>query len=143
MAQLRASLPPTAILVGQSIYRDIQWLQLVEGMDYTSAINLTDLFRVWNPTRGTYTHFTQDHCAKVWLGVDSREHHDAITDAAISISLFNAYRTIQWDMTRLYHLQCLTMQHSPRIVGFSTEYPVIDGCCMGNRKNCICGAPFE
>jgi DNA polymerase III epsilon subunit-like protein len=127
MQKLRSLLPPNAILVGQSIHRDIQWLQLVQGIDYHSFVNLSDLFRVWNPSRGTYTHFTQDHCAKVWLNVDVREHHDAVTDAAISISLFNAYRTVQWDPARLFHLQCLTMQ-APRIPGFSTENPVIDGC---------------
>jgi len=142
MAQLRSRLPPNAIIVGQSIYRDIQWLQLVQGIDYQATINLTDLFRVWNPTRGTYTHFTQDHCAKVWLGVDVREHHEALMDAAISMSLFNTYRTIQWDPNRLYQLQTLTLQ-APRVPGFSTDNPVIDGCCMGNRKQCICGAPFE
>ena len=32
MAHLRAHLPPNAVLVGQSILRDVQWLQLAEGV---------------------------------------------------------------------------------------------------------------
>lgn len=69
MAHLRALLPPNAILVGQSIQKDIQWLQLVKGMDYADLIDLSTLFRVWNPQRNEFTIFSQDHCAKVWIGV--------------------------------------------------------------------------
>ena len=31
-----------------------------------SLIDLSALFRVWNPARGEYTNFSQDHCAKVY-----------------------------------------------------------------------------
>ena len=100
LALLRAHLPPNAILVGQSILKDVQWLQLAEGVDYFSLIDLSALFRVWNQQRGQYTNFSQDHCAKVWIGVGERAHHNAIEDAAISMSLFNAYRMVQWDPNR-------------------------------------------
>ena len=59
MANLRAHLPPNAILVGQSILKDVQWLQLAEGVDYASLIDLSGLFRVWNSARGQYTNFSQ------------------------------------------------------------------------------------
>jgi hypothetical protein len=100
LALLRAHLPPNAILVGQSILKDVQWLQLAEGVDYFSLIDLSALFRVWNQQRGQYTTFSQDHCAKVWIGVGERDRHNAIEDAAISMSLFNAYRMVQWDPNR-------------------------------------------
>ena len=100
LALLRAHLPPNAILVGQSILKDVQWLQLAEGVDYFSLIDLSALFRVWNQQRGEYTNFSQDHCAKVWIGVGERAHHNAIEDAAISMSLFNAYRMVQWEPNR-------------------------------------------
>ena len=100
LALLRAHLPPNAILVGQSILKDVQWLQLAEGVDYYSLIDLSALFRVWNQQRGEYTNFSQDHCAKVWINVGERAHHNAIEDAAISMSLFNAYRMVQWEPNR-------------------------------------------
>jgi hypothetical protein len=144
LALLRAHLPPNAILVGQSILKDVQWLQLAEGVDYFSLIgmektnriffvvlfiitiiitttsvssclsvtisillsslalsspfqnhhhfriiitiiiiiinntDLSALFRVWNQQRGQYTNFSQDHCARVWIGVGERAHHNAI-----------------------------------------------------------------
>ncbi len=46
MAQLRSFLSPNAVLVGQSIQKDVQWLQLVQGIDYHSIVNLSDLFKV-------------------------------------------------------------------------------------------------
>ena len=116
LALLRAHLPPNAILVGQSILKDVQWLQLAEGVDYYSLIDLSALFRVWNQQRGQYTNFSQDHCAKVWIGVGERAHHNAIEDAAISMSLFNAYRMVQWEPNRLYQMQMATLS-SPRIPG--------------------------
>eukprot|EP00597_Dinobryon_sp_UTEXLB2267_P001970 CAMPEP_0170074726 /NCGR_PEP_ID=MMETSP0019_2-20121128/11976_1 /TAXON_ID=98059 /ORGANISM="Dinobryon sp., Strain UTEXLB2267" /LENGTH=271 /DNA_ID=CAMNT_0010285209 /DNA_START=545 /DNA_END=1360 /DNA_ORIENTATION=+ len=141
MANLRAHLPPNAVLVGQSILRDVEWLQLAAEVDYASLIDLSGLFRVWNPARGQYTNFSQDHCAKVWIGIENRPQHNALTDACISMSLFNAYRTVQFDPNSLQQLQQATLA-APRVPGFSAVHPVIDGCCMGNRKKCICGAPF-
>ena len=127
LALLRSYLSPNAILVGQSILKDVAWLQLAEGVDYHSVIDLSGLFRVWNPARGEYTSFSQDHCAKVWIGVGERTSHNAMTDAAISMSLFNAYRTVQWDPARLYQMQAATLA-APRVPGFSATNPVIDGC---------------
>lgn len=141
LAMLRAHLSPTSILIGQSIMKDVQWLQLAEGVDYFSLIDIQGLFRIWNPARGEYTSFSQDHCAKVWMGVEKRPSHNAVDDAAICMALFNAYRMVQWDGQGLYHMQMMTL-NAPRIPGFSSNFPVVDGCCMGNRKKCICGAPF-
>jgi len=42
-------------LVGQKIHNGVQWLQLAEGVDYHSLIDLSGLFRVWNPARNEYT----------------------------------------------------------------------------------------
>ena len=37
----------------------------------------------------------QDHCARVWIGVEQRPSHNAVADATISMLLFNAYRSVQ------------------------------------------------
>ncbi len=134
-------MPPASVLVGQNILKDIQWLQLAEGVDYAQLIDISALFRVWNPARGEYTSFSQDHCARVWVGAPEREHHEALQDAAISMALFNTYRAVQWDDDRLRTLQLATLL-APRVPSFSARFPVVDGCCMGNRKKCVCGAPF-
>ena len=79
LVTLRSHLPPNAILVGQNIKKDVEWLQLVEGLDFASMIDLAALFRVWNHERQQYTNFSQDHAAKVWLQIPDRERHDAVT----------------------------------------------------------------
>jgi hypothetical protein len=76
---------------------------------------------------GEYTSFSQDHCAKVWLGIEPRPNHNAVEDAVISISLFNAYRSVQWDPQRMHQMR-MAMLAAPRIPGFSSRYPVIDNC---------------
>lgn len=141
MVTLRRNLPPNAILVGQNILKDVQWLGLVEGTDYSSLIDLSALFQVWNPQRNSMTGFGQDHCAKVWLGIHDSESHDALADAVISVSLFNAYRSVQDDPIRLSQLQYATLS-APRLPSFSAANPTVDNCCMGNRKKCTCGAPW-
>jgi RNA exonuclease 4 len=55
IANLKRCLPPTAILVGMNIRKDIEWLGLVEGVDFAACIDLSDLFRVWNEERRSFT----------------------------------------------------------------------------------------
>jgi len=141
MATLRQQLPQNSILVGYNILKDVQWLGLQEREDFSHLIDLSALFRVWNPQRNDFTAFSQDHCAMVWLGIADRASHDALTDAGISMHLFNAYRSTQYDSLRLSQLQYMTL-NAPRVLGFSARFPEVDGCCMGNRKSCKCGAPF-
>lgn len=69
LGMLRAVLPPTAILVGMNIRKDIEWLGLVEERDYAQCIDLSDLFRVWNPAKGSYTYFGLDHITATWLNM--------------------------------------------------------------------------
>eukprot|EP00562_Extubocellulus_spinifer_P032654 CAMPEP_0178729234 /NCGR_PEP_ID=MMETSP0699-20121125/28856_1 /TAXON_ID=265572 /ORGANISM="Extubocellulus spinifer, Strain CCMP396" /LENGTH=441 /DNA_ID=CAMNT_0020381137 /DNA_START=2671 /DNA_END=3996 /DNA_ORIENTATION=+ len=42
---IRDKLPKDAILVGQSIHHDIEWLDLVKGVDYGDYVDLADIFR--------------------------------------------------------------------------------------------------
>ena len=44
-ALIRERLPKDAILVGQSIEHDIEWLGLVKGVDYSDYVDLADIFR--------------------------------------------------------------------------------------------------
>lgn len=75
---LRQCLPPYAILVGQNIAKDVQWLGLVEGRDFRQLMDLTGLYRIWNPKYNTYSVFGQDHLAKVLLQWETGGAHDAV-----------------------------------------------------------------
>mmetsp|Transcript_12810 Transcript_12810/g.43377 ORF Transcript_12810/g.43377 Transcript_12810/m.43377 type:complete len:302 (+) Transcript_12810:98-1003(+) len=145
LEQLRAALPKDATLVGQNILTDVQWLGLKEGVDFAGLIDLVALFRV--PTGGgQYAYFSQDHVARVWLrgtpyarGADAA--HDAVDDAATSMALFHAFRKAVDAPEQLAALQRATLDE-PKVPSFAVANPVFEGVCQGNRKTCVCGAPF-
>jgi hypothetical protein len=156
LKELKQVLPKNAILVGMNIRKDIEWLQLVEGTDFHSCYDLAGLFRVWNKNlgkgprgAGSWTYFSLDHCAATWLninrGVDPATGqaggHDAVRDAYDSMWLFNTYRQVQHDPVQLQHFQYRTLT-TPLKPSFAKQNPTFEGCCMGNRKTCVCGAPF-
>jgi hypothetical protein len=141
LARLRALLTPNTVLVGQNLLKDVQWLGLRQGQHFGSLIDLASLFRVWNDRLQTYTGFSQDHVARVWLGVQDRPSHDALQDAGIAMALFNAYRNTQWDAQRLQYMQGLTM-NTPRAPSLAARTGAVEGCCLGHRKTCTCGGAF-
>jgi RNA exonuclease 4 len=91
--RLRAALPKHAVLVGQNIAKDVQWLNLREGEDFAGMLDLAGLWRVWNKQYNSWSVFGQDHLVKTLLGAEVAAQHDAASDALKSVRLFNYY---QW-----------------------------------------------
>lgn len=145
MKQLRSRLPRNSILVGQNIAKDVEWLGLKEGEDFAAMIDLAALLRVWNERYHSFTYFGLSHAAKCWLGVRddgaTPAAHDAVTDAQRSVRLFNLYCRLQHSPAELASMQQL-MLATAVAPSFAKLHPTYEGCCMGNRKTCECGAPF-
>ena len=80
---LRSRLPSSAALVGTNIGQDAKWLGLTAPGDCALLVDLAALLRAWDGSR--YVYFSQDHCAKVWLGAVRLPNvaHDAVGDAAV------------------------------------------------------------
>lgn len=138
---LRMYLPKEAILVGQNIQQDVSWLGLKEGVDFAELRDLAGLYRVWNPKYNSWSVFGQDHVAKILLGWDVEGRaHNAVEDACKSIRLFHLFNklkdTPEWDKAQA---MLLAIPPGP---SFAKRYPTFEGCCMGNRRTCTCGAPF-
>ena len=75
---LRQCLPRHAVIVGQNISKDVQWLGLREGQDFEQMMDLTGLYRIWNERYKSFSVFGQDHLAKVLLGWETQPGgHDA------------------------------------------------------------------
>ena len=56
---VKALLPKTAILVGQNIHKDVQWLGLQDGKDFHGMRDLGQLWRVRNEKYGgKFTYFS-------------------------------------------------------------------------------------
>ena len=79
--RLRAALPKHAVLVGQNIAKDVQWLNLREGEDFAGMLDLAGLWRVWNAQYNSWSVFGQDHLVKTLLGAEVAAQHDAASDA--------------------------------------------------------------
>ena len=146
VGQLRTALPKHAVLVGQNIGKDVQWLGLEEGQDFENMLDLAGVWRVWNKKYNSWSVFGQDHLVRVLLGVDMGAQHNAAMDALKSIRLFNYwhYHESLPDGAGKQALEEAKQRllDTPPEPSFAKLNPSFEGCCMGNRKTCTCGAPF-
>ena len=62
-------------------------------------------------------------------------------DALKSVKLFHAYRELHTDPAALRVMQQRVID-TPPAPSFAKRFPEWEGCCMGNKKTCKCGAPF-
>lgn len=138
---VKTHLPKSAILVGQNISKDVEWLGLKDGEDFGQLMDLTGLFRIYNPKYKSYSVFSQDHLAKTLLQWDISETHDAVGDAIKSVRLFNLHQSVQSNPDAWKHICDKLLESSPE-PSFAKKNPSFEGVCMGNRKTCTCGAPF-
>jgi len=135
---LRRCLPTNAALVGTNVGQDAKWLGLACPADCALLVDLSALFRAWDGQR--YVYFSQDHCAKVWLGAvrPPDTSHDAVGDAAVSMALLGNYMRAPDSFKAQNQQRCLA---TPREPSFAVRHPVFEGVCQGNRRLCKCGAP--
>uniref|UniRef100_A0A6A7G6R4 Small RNA degrading nuclease 2 n=1 Tax=Hirondellea gigas TaxID=1518452 RepID=A0A6A7G6R4_9CRUS len=140
--QLKNSLPKQAILVGQNIQSDIEWLGLVEGVDFAGMLDLCGLWAVWNPKYNMYTKFSLNHESYCLLGSAQPTPHDAAYDAIMSMHLYQLFLQCRNDpeLLRQSHERLLNM---PPMPSFAKQNPYYDDVCMGNKKICRCGDSFK
>eukprot|EP00467_Chlorarachnion_reptans_P022390 CAMPEP_0114532964 /NCGR_PEP_ID=MMETSP0109-20121206/26970_1 /TAXON_ID=29199 /ORGANISM="Chlorarachnion reptans, Strain CCCM449" /LENGTH=585 /DNA_ID=CAMNT_0001716111 /DNA_START=255 /DNA_END=2012 /DNA_ORIENTATION=- len=139
--EIKRLLPSNAVLVGQNILKDVQWVGLIEGKDFQGMRDLAGLYRVYNQNYKKYTYFSLQHEARALLAVIQEEPHDAATDAIISVRLYNLYQNISKNPRLMQAVEALLL-NTPVEKSFAAKYPVYDKVCMGRRKECKCGAPF-
>lgn len=143
IATLKTHLPQDAILVGHNINADVQWLGLKEGVDFDSMLDLAGLWRVWNEKYRTMSVFGQDHIAACLLNVPNEERtHDASTDAIISMKSFLMHEELKQQGPEALKQAKQKLLDTTVAASFAKRNPTFEGCCMGNRKTCKCGAPF-
>merc|ERR1719361_765769 len=130
---IRGMLPSNAVLVGQNISMDLQWLGLVQGQDFSSFVDLRDVWRRWAPQYHGYTHYSLGHQSKCILGTPILKH-SASVDATITMKLFQYYL-----YCRKYSIQLLqskiTILHNTRIEpSFAKRNPTFEGVQMQSKK---------
>ena len=144
MVLVRRSLPSrTAILVGQNVSKDIEWLGLREGEDFKGVVDLCGVWRTWNPKFSTYSVYSQDHLVRRLLQgqLELNEKHCAEGDSVKSMKLFQLWRELHHAPEKLQREKEKLLEGTPE-PSFAKRFPTFEGVCMGNRKTCTCGAPF-
>ncbi|KAG2496271.1 hypothetical protein HYH03_005504 [Edaphochlamys debaryana] len=145
LAAVRATIPRDAVLIGQNIGQDVQWLGLRESVDFEGMQDLQGLYRIWNDKFKSYSVFAQTHLAKVllsWQDAPGPNEHDAVEDARKSMALFNHHRSVLATSAEAMEAARQALLAAPVPASFAKRHGVFEGVCMGNRKTCTCGAPF-
>ena len=140
---LKRQLPKEAILVGQNIGHDIEWMHLTKGEDFEDSVDLAEVFKGWNSRYNHFSYHSLLHEAQHVLRtstIDASKEHDPTLDASLSIQLWNK---VKEDPSKLPHYQQLLIRNRPsqsvaKRLGWRYE-----GVCMSkfNPATCICGMP--
>mmetsp|Transcript_13590 Transcript_13590/g.41079 ORF Transcript_13590/g.41079 Transcript_13590/m.41079 type:complete len:225 (-) Transcript_13590:305-979(-) len=142
LQMLRQALPQHAVLVGQGISHDVQWVTLQEGSDFQSMMDLAGLYRVWNDRYKSWSVWSQDYLCKQLLQWDTTQQtHNAALDAVKSIRLYNHWVALQANPSAWKQAQETLLAGTPE-PSFAKRNATFEGVCMGNRKTCSCGDPF-
>ena len=67
LREVKALLGSDVVLVGQGVKSDIKWLQLAQGRDYDSVVDLADMFKVYNSRYGNYSYYSLSHEANTLI----------------------------------------------------------------------------
>ena len=74
LAEVKALLGPDVILVGQGAKSDIKWLQLEQGKDYNSVVDLGQMFKTYNSRYGNYSYYSLSHEANTLIRAGKAMH---------------------------------------------------------------------
>ena len=132
--QLKKILPSSALLVGQSIKHDIDWLGLVEKKDFASNFDVSTFFRAMIPQTKRVVTFSLRHEVLYLSGFEGAGTdiqagaHSPVIDALFSVRLYR--RFCNAELQELAHLKSALLQ-APRTLPFWKTTPYLDGVAMG------------
>eukprot|EP00455_Lapot_gusevi_P027790 TRINITY_DN2951_c0_g1_i1.p1 TRINITY_DN2951_c0_g1~~TRINITY_DN2951_c0_g1_i1.p1 ORF type:complete len:219 (+),score=4.98 TRINITY_DN2951_c0_g1_i1:74-730(+) len=137
--RLRSICGPDVVFVGQRVSSDINWMQLRQGVDYQSIIDLAEEFRTFNSRFNRYDYASLRQLAYVLLDQNIQEAaHSPVTDSVVSMRLFNEHAKIPYQL-EVAKQKILTMRKS----GLIPRYPraqEADVCSSAfNPNECFCG----
>ena len=134
------------MLVGQSIYHDVAWLGLEEGVDFKETVNIEESFKSWNRKYDDWNYFSLRHEAYGLLGiVMNQDSHDPAEDARVAMKLFTRFIKGGRD-TSAASRKLREMRYKNKFPASTNKGShVIDGVCGAafNPKKCICGQPTK
>ena len=143
LAAVRAELGSDVVLVGQNVQSDVDWLGLRPGIDFMHLVDLSEVFKVWNPRFSRWDRFglAQEAYGLLGFKMQGEGAHSPVVDAQVSVRLYQ-----EWVLpaekadegTQILQQMRLKKQfeslHNP-------IPPTVDGVCMRRftPSECSCG----
>jgi DNA polymerase III epsilon subunit-like protein len=135
---------PDAVIVGQTVKGDIDWMKLEAGKHYGKFIDIADSFKTYNAKYGDYSHYSL--AQEAWALLNYKMHgansHSPVVDCQIQLKLYTQFCL---DSSKLSAARA-KLQSLARLEGFpdftkGSLRPVIDGVChfKYNPRKCFCG----
>jgi RNA exonuclease 4 len=136
---LRAS-GPLPLVVGCGIANDARWLKLVPEEDFSELLDLSEMFKAWNPKYGQYNKFSLAHLSRQLLQTDVGQTHSPEEDAILSIRLYKKYKDNEQALDKARNSMIGKVAPSSFAKRNNYQY---DGVCMAAYypQKCICDAP--
>ena len=140
---LKRHLPKEAILVGQKIDHDIEWMQLTKGTDFQESVDLAEVFKGWNSKYNNFAYHSLLHEAQHVLKIstiNASKEHDPAMDVILSVQLWNK---VKENPSKLPQYQQLLIRNRPnQSVAKRLDWRY-EGVCLSKFKpsKCICGMP--
>jgi len=140
---VKSELPANAVLIGQNITMDLQWLGLKQGVDFRAFIDLRDLWRSWSEHFKTWTHYSLPHQAKCVLSATPQQlaAHSASIDAMTTMKLFQYYLWCRLYNMALFQQKVFLLQNTEIEPSFAKKNPVFEGVAMRQNKK-YKGVPY-
>ena len=135
--ELKQVLPKDAIVVGQSIQHDIDWISLVKGEDFADAYDISSLFATMvsdKNGRSRVIRFSLRHEVLHLRGFEGAGTdiqagaHSPVTDALFSLRLYHTFVNKGAADMAVARQSLLT---APRTQPFWRTTPYLDGVAMG------------
>ncbi|OQR86268.1 hypothetical protein ACHHYP_10797 [Achlya hypogyna] len=138
LTNLKAILPKNCVLVGQSVDKDVAWLQLKPNEDFREIFDVATLFRMPHTTLQNpstpYRYFSLRHVVKYLLDESIQESdHDPVVDAIYAMKVFKRYRHLH-ESPEHRRAVLETLAKTPQTPSFAKRHPVIDGVELAPPK---------
>ena len=133
---IRSELPTNAVLIGQNITMDLEWLGLKINDDFRTFIDLRDIWRTWSHKYGSYTHYSLTHQAKYILNDENadKQKHSASYDAITTMKLFQYYVWCRYYNMQIFNNKIATLRSTKIEPSFSKKNPIWEGVQMISKK---------
>ena len=141
VTEIRQLLPKTAKLIGQGICNDIEWLGLVEGVDFNSKEDISSLTACYNPKFRNTSVFSLDLAYSVVFGTSMRGSgiHLASEDAKATMKFYKHWKQLTQSQIASYNYQMIGTKPKP---SFAKQHNYkYNGICLAGYmpQYCTCG----